>query len=84
MASDPTNPFAIRGRADYCWKFARWALNRGISHENVAKWDDCQWEAAAAEAGTKNPSERGRGQIIGYMTPNPFWTAARTASSTRS
>lgn len=81
MAAKPReeNRFSINGRADYCWKFTRWAKQNGHTAEDVAAWQDWQWEAAAALAGTKVPSERGRGQIIGYLTPNPFWTPARMA-----
>lgn len=77
----PPNRFEINGRADKCWRFARWALAQGLTHEDLAGWDDCQWEMAADRVGVKDPSEMSRGQIIGYLTPNPLWTAARSARS---
>lgn len=81
MATPDQNIFAVRGRADKCWRFARWAISKGLTFEDLAEWEDWQWDMAADELGVKSPSERSRGQIIGYLTPNDLWSAPRTARS---
>lgn len=70
--------YETEGRADKCWRIARWCRSNGYDHETVAGWDDWQWEIAAAAAKVNTPSERSRGQVVGYLTPNDLWTPART------
>lgn len=63
--------FARLGRANKAHKLARLCRQNGWDHNDAARWTDEQWETAAAMAEVNPPSEKTRGMVIGFLTPNP-------------